>query len=207
MEEKTTVGITASKVLALIGSLILIRDAVGLFQSITALSILLGVFYVIFAAVIFISLNIISIPKLKIPYRWIILLIIGAVDLVFALFLSTGTYLSATIILTAFLIEFLSEKKTYMASKIVVLIGAGIAIYESIRLMGTASPISIVNGVFGIIFAIIAILSLQEKIDVKIPYEWWIILICGFVIFTWINWIGVGGIVIIIGFILILMAY
>jgi hypothetical protein len=182
------------------------QNAITLFYAGDIISILLGILYIAFAVIIFISLNIVNIPKLKIPFRWIILLVIGAVDLVLALFL-TGTYLSATIILTAFLIELLSEKKTYTASKIVVFIGACIAIYESIRLMGTASLISIVNGVFGIIFAIIAILSLQDKIDVKIPYEWWIILICGFVIFTWINWIGVGGIIILIGFILILMAY
>jgi hypothetical protein len=208
MGEKTGVGITASKVVSLIGSLILIRDAVGFFQTSNLLLILFGVFYIIFAALIFISLNIINIPKLKIPYRWIILLIIGAVVLVFA-FIWTSTYLSATLILTAFLLEFLSERKTYTSSKIVVLIGACIAIYESIRLMLIANPTTIVTGIFGIIFAVIILLSLQTQVDVKIPFVWWIILICGFVIFTWVSplYLGVAGTVILVGFILILMAY
>ncbi|MEJ2277846.1 MAG: hypothetical protein P8Y70_08885 [Candidatus Lokiarchaeota archaeon] len=206
MGEKTSLGITASKVVSLVGILVLIREAVILFQKTDLGSILFGVLWAVFAALIFFSLNIINLPKFKIPYRWIILLVIGAVLLVLAIFF-TKTYLSATLILIAFLLELLSEKKTYVESKIVVLIGACIAIYESIMLIISTDPSNVVAGIFGIIFAVIILLSLQQQVDVKVPYVWWIILISGFVIFTWVNFIGVAGTVIMVGFILILMAY
>ncbi|MEJ2249090.1 MAG: hypothetical protein P8Y97_05445 [Candidatus Lokiarchaeota archaeon] len=176
MGEKTSLGITASKVVSLVGILVLIREAVILFQKTDLGSILFGVLWAVFAALIFFSLNIINLPKFKIPYRWIILLVIGAVLLVLAIFF-TKTYLSATLILIAFLLELLSEKKTYVESKIVVLIGACIAIYESIMLIISTDPSNVVAGIFGIIFAVIILLSLQQQVDVKVPYVWWIILI------------------------------
>ena len=63
----------------------------------------------------------------------------------------------------------------------------------------------IARGIVGIIFAIILLLTLYDKIDIKIPYAWWVVLIIGFVIFTWIS--GVSGTIIMVAFILILMAF
>ena len=63
----------------------------------------------------------------------------------------------------------------------------------------------IIGEVLGIIFAIVLLLTLFDKIDIKIPYSWWVVLIIGFVIFTWVS--GVSGTIIMVAFILLLMAY
>ncbi|MFX1448245.1 MAG: hypothetical protein ACFFCG_08915, partial [Promethearchaeota archaeon] len=61
------------------------------------------------------------------------------------------------------------------------------------------------RAIIGIIFAIFLILTLYEKIDIKIPYSWWVVLIIGFVVVTWVS--GVSGTIIMVAFILLLMAY
>jgi hypothetical protein len=62
-----------------------------------------------------------------------------------------------------------------------------------------------VNAIFAIIFALILILSLWDKVDIKIPFAWWVVLIAGFVIFTWLSIFS--GTIIMVGFLLMLMAY
>jgi hypothetical protein len=54
-------------------------------------------------------------------------------------------------------------------------------------------------------FNSILLLTLFDKIDIKIPYSWWVVLIIGFVIFTWVS--GVSGTIIMVAFILLLMAF
>ena len=67
--------------------------------------------------------------------------------------------------------------------------------------------------VFGLLLVILLIIVIFDWVDLKvIDYSWWFVLIVGFVFFTWITpatYIGpaIGGILILIAFILILMAY
>jgi hypothetical protein len=204
--ETTKVGISASKVVALIGALIAIREAITYFfrAPSDALFILWGIIALVIAIFIFISLDIIDFKKFHLPFIWWILLIFGVALLLLAFFY-TGQYIACTLILIAFLLEFLSEKKTFIASKIVVLIGSCITIYESIMIFIGGASLLWVNAIFAIIFALILILSLWDKVDIKIPFAWWVVLIAGFVIFTWLSIFS--GTIIMVGFLLMLMAY
>ena len=204
MGETSKVGISASKVVALIGILILIRDSIFYFYTTDWVAILFGVFGLIIAFVVFDSLEIIDFKKIKIPFIWWVLLIIGLVLILFE-YLVGPSYLAGILVITAAILEFLSKKKSYIASKIVALIGAGWLIFESILFIMSGSISLIGRAIVGIIFAIILLLTLYDKIDIKIPYSWWVVLIIGFVIFTWIS--GVSGTIIMVAFILILMAF
>ncbi len=201
MGESSKVGISASKVVALIGTLILIRDSIFYFYTTNWMAILFGILGLIIAFLVFDSLEIIDFKKLKIPYIWWVLLIIGIVLLLFE-YLVGPSYLAGILVITAAIIEILSQKKSYAASKIVALIGACYLIYEAIMfILGGNIALAIV----GIIFGIILLLTLFDKIDIKIPYSWWVLLIIGFVIFSWVS--GVSGTIIMVAFILLLMAY
>ncbi len=201
MGESSKVGISASKVVALIGTLILIRDSIFYFYTAYWVAIIFGILGLIIAFFIFDSLEIIDFKKIKIPYIWWVLLIIGIVLLLFE-YLVGPSFLAGILVIIAAIIEILSQKKSYTASKIVALIGAGYLIYESIMfILGGNIAIAIV----GIIFAIVLLLTLFDKIDIKVPYSWWVVLIIGFVIFTWIT--PVSGTIIMVAFILLLMAY
>ena len=201
MGESSKVGISASKVVALIGTLVLIRDSIFYFYTGDIIPILLGVLGLIIAFVIFDSLEIIDLKKLKIPYIWWVLLIIGCLLILFELIVGQS-YLAGILVIIAAVIEIISQKKEYAASKIVTLIGACWVIYESI--MGILGG-SIALAIVGIIFGIILLLTLFDKVDIKVPYTWWVVLIIGFVIFTWVS--SVSGTIIMVGFILILMAF
>ncbi len=207
MGETSKVGISASKVVALIGTLILIRDSIFYFYTVDLIAILLGILGLIIAFVVFDSLEIIDFKKLKIPYIWWVLLIIGILLLLleFVVRSASSTFLAGILVITAAILEILSQKKSYTASKIVVLIGAGWLIYESIMGIIGGSITGIAKAIVGIIFAIILLLTLYDKIDIKIPYSWWVVLIIGFVIFTWVT--PVSGTIIMVAFILLLMAY
>ncbi|MHA1104690.1 MAG: hypothetical protein ACTSPN_03090 [Promethearchaeota archaeon] len=201
MGESSKVGISASKVVALIGTLILIRDSISYFYTTFWLAILLGIIGLIIAFVIFDSLEIIDLKKLKIPYIWWVLLIIGCLLILFE-YLVRSSYLAGILVIIAAIIEILSQKKEYAASKIVTLVGVCWVIYESIMfILGGSIALAIV----GIIFGIILLLTLFDKVDIKVPYTWWVVLIIGFVIFTWVS--TVSGTIIMVGFILILMAF
>ena len=79
MGETTKVGISASKVVALIGALIAIREAITYFfiASGNPLFILWGIIALVIAIFIFISLDIIDFKKFHLPFIWWILLIFG----------------------------------------------------------------------------------------------------------------------------------
>ncbi len=207
MGESSKVGISASKVVALIGILVLIRESITYFYSGYWVAILLGVIGLIIAFVVFDSLEIIDFKKLKIPYIWWVLLIIGILLILFR-YLASPTYtsfLAGILVITAAILEMLSQKKSYTASKIVALIGAGWLIFESILYIMSGNISLIGRAIVGIIFAIILLLTLYDKIDIKIPYAWWVVLLIGFVIFTWVT--SISGTIIMVAFILILMAF
>jgi hypothetical protein len=203
MVQASRVGISASKVIALISTLILIRDSIGYFYTRDALTIIFGIVGLILAFIVFDSLKIIDFQKIVIPFIWWVLLIIG-LFLILMEYLVGPNFLAGILMLVGSLIEFLSQKKPYPASRIVSLIGGGYTIFEAVSSMIGGNSTAIAIGIVAIIFAIVLILTLT-KIDIKIPYTWWVVLIIGFVVFTWFYL--VSGTIIMVAFILILMAY
>jgi hypothetical protein len=209
MGESSKVGISASKIVALIGTLVLIKMCIDFFMFYTGnwLAILFGILGLIIAFVVFDSLEIIDFKKLKVPYIWWVLLIIGIVLLLFE-YLVVGSFtffLAGILMIIAAVLEILSQKKSYTASKIVALIGGCYLIYESIMFILGGSLTGIARAIVGIIFAIILLITLFDKIDIKIPYAWWVVLIIGFVIFNWVT--PISGTIIMVAFILLLLAY
>ena len=200
MGETTKVGISASKVVALIGALVVIQVSISYFYT-SNVNILYGVIGLIFAAIIFISLEIVDTKKFKVPFLWWVLGLIGVLLILFG-YLAGSSYLAGILVLIAALLEFLSQKKTYAESKIVALIGAIYLIYESVMLFLSAS---IALSIVGFVFALLLILTLQNNIDIRVPYAWWVVLIIGFVVFTWVT--TISGTIIMVAFILILMDY
>lgn len=200
MGETSKIGISASKVVAFIATLILIRDCISYFYTTDVLAIIFGIVGLVLAFVVWASLGIIDMKKLVIPYYWWVLLIIG-LFLILVEYLVGPNYLAGILMITAAIVELLSQKKPYPASRIVALIGACYAIYEAIMdMLGGNIGAAIV----ALIFAIVLILTMTN-IDIKIPYTWWVVLIIGFVIFTWAY--TVSGTIIMVAFILILMAF
>jgi len=218
MNEVSTVStekITAPKLLAFIGMLSTLALGISYFYSagIDPLYVLWGIICLVIAFLIFASLKLIDFGPVKIPYQWWIILIFGVVLVLFAYFF-IGNYLPAILLCMAALIELIMQKKPYEASKMVALVGIGFSIYECFVLFLSGGIISIVNGVFGLILLIILLLIIFDVVDFKVlDYSWWLVLIIGFVIFTWVSpfaagfpVVGYGGTIIVIAFLLILMA-
>jgi hypothetical protein len=209
MGESSKVGISASKIVALIGTLVLIKMCIDFFllTPTSWVAILLGIIGLLIAFVVFDSLEIIDFKKLKVPYIWWVLLLIGIVLLLFEFLVreSYTFFLSGILMIIAAVLEILSQKKSYTASKIVAVIGACYLIYESIMYILDGNVLLGPPAIVGIIFAIILLLTLFDKIDIKIPYAWWVVLIIGFVIFYWVT--TISGTIILVAFILLLLAY
>ncbi len=224
MSEAPRGEISASKVIAFIGMLFTVYYAMVFFYNVslfTGIFVLWGIICLLIAFLIFITLGLISFgPLSKIPYKWWILLIFGAVLVLISFlsrfpFLSISYYLPAILILMAAFIELIMEKKPYKASKMVAIVGAIFAGYECVVLLLSGYTLYIINAVFGLILIVILFLLIFEVVDFKIfNYSWWVVLLIGFVIYTWISpyafgypVLHYGGTIILIAFILILMAF
>jgi len=214
MGEVTTEKITAPKLLAFIGMLYTLALGIAYFYAAAAvpLYVLWGIICLVIAFLIFVSLEFIDFGPLKIPYNWWIILIYGIVMILFAYFF-IGNYLPAILLCLAALIDFLMQKKPYKASKMVAIVGAGFGIYECFVLFMSGGAINILNGIFGLILLVILLLIIFDVVDFKvIDYSWWVVLIIGFVIFTWVSPFaagvvtGYGGTIILIAFLLIILA-
>ena len=46
--------------------------------------------------------------------------------------------------------------------------------------------LGLVNGIFGLILMIILLILLFDFFDIKIPYNWWVLLIIAFVMYTFV---------------------
>ena len=215
MNQVSTEKITAPTLLAFIGMLSTLALGISYFYNAGTdpLYILWGIICLVIAFLIFVSLELIDFGPVKIPYQWWIILIFGVVLLLFAYFF-IGNYLPAILLCMAALIELIMEKKSYEASKMVVLVGIGFSIYECFILFLSGVAIIVVNGVFGLILLIILLLIIFDVVDFKVlDYSWWLVLLIGFVIFTWVSpfaagfpVVGYGGTIILIAFLLILLA-
>jgi len=214
----TSDKITAPQIVAFIAVLILCSESVtALLASTDGLTILFGIIAIILAIVIFISLEFIDLSPVKIPNYWWLTLVFGVILVVLAFFSTAGfatwkPYLGGVLLIIAGLMEIFAEKKDILPSKLVALIGAGFAIYECIMIFAIfafSTPATIINPIIGIIVAVILIILVLDKIDIKIPYNWWVLLTIAFVIFTWVSplYAGIAGTVIMIAFILLILGY
>ena len=205
-EEETS----PSKFIALIGVLFMIFEAIAFFYQSDpeTIFILYGILEILFAAVIFLSLSLISLWKIKIPYFWWLLLVFGAVLVVFdflaadkgfvypLMLMLDFTYFPAILILLAGLIEFIQQKKEWKASLILTLLGAGFAVWDCILVFGywsrpgfagTRSGQYFTYGFFGLIAVIILLLTIQKWVDIKIPFTWWGLLTVGLLLFNMVT--------------------
>ncbi|MFX1569400.1 MAG: hypothetical protein ACFFCV_13645 [Promethearchaeota archaeon] len=189
--------LTAVKLLAFIGMLFLGFDAFTYFSAAAVpgneLWALFGILELVFAIVIFLGLNYWELMPISLPFTWWILLVIGVVTIIFGFVGLAISYWAGAIVTSAALIDLLAEKQGWKASKMMALVGAGFAIYDCIIIfMGVgnigapANTPVILNGVFGLILAIVLIIIIFDLVDIKIPWDWWVLLIIGFVFFTWV---------------------
>ncbi len=217
----STEELSGSKVAAFIGVLILCGESMTNFVIYSTaglggiFNLIYGLVSIILALVIFIMVAFIDLSPVKIPYLWWILAILGILLIVLAFFTTFQApkpYLGGVVVALAGVAELVInvQKRDLVASKFIAFSGAAFAIYESIMifLLYTA-VITIVGAVFGIIFGVILIILVLDKIDIKIPYNWWVVLTIGFVIFTYVSpfYSGIGGTVIMIAFILIIIGF
>jgi hypothetical protein len=212
--------ISAPKIVAFIAVLVLCQESITILLAATpgAFDLLFGILALVLAIVIFISLEFIDLSPVKIPYRWWLTLIFGVIFVALAWLTTapaTGTwkpYLGGVLLLIAAVMEILAEKKNIVHSKFVAIVGAGFAIYECINifiLYAFATTATIINPIIGLIAAAILIIIVLGKIDIKIPYTWWVVLTIGFIVFTWVSplYAGIGGTVIMISFILLIIGF
>lgn len=227
-----------SKFIALIGVLFMIFEAIAFFYQSDpeGIFILYGLLEILFAAVIFLSLSLISLWKIKIPYFWWLLLVFGVILVIFdflavdagfvypLMFILDFTYFPAVLILLAGLIELIQQKKEWKASMILTLLGAGFAIYDCILLFmvygDSENGEHFTYGFFGLIAVIILLLTIQDWFDIKIPFTWWGLLTVGLLLFMMVTPYaseysyseelavgGFGGAILLIAFVLHLKDY
>lgn len=202
--KNTSIGLTASKLVALVGALQVITDSLGLFSA-GWLGILGGILGIIFAVFIFVSLNIVEIKKINLPYEWWLLLIFGIVLIVLSMFVS-GSFLGGVILIIAAILDLLAGKKSIGASRLVVLIGAGWTIYDAVMLFMTGDVVNIILAIIGIALGVILFIASDVVVKNKIPFEWWLVLLIGFVLYALISAFIMSGTIILIGFLLMLVA-
>jgi len=167
----------------------------------TELYALFGIIELVFAIIIFLGLNYWELIPIKLPFTWWLLLIIGVVTIIFGFFNAdypavTNSWWAGTIVTMAALIDLFAEKRGWKASKMMALLGAAFGIYDCIIIFmgmaevtgagGTVATSVALNGVFGLILAIVLIIIIFDLVDIKIPYAWWVLLIIGFVFFMWV---------------------
>lgn len=220
---------SAMVLLAMLAVLFWFFDAVGYFSAVvpgTELLILYGILELVFALYVFLALALWDLIPFKIPFYWWLLLVLGVVTLIFGYLGSTASYWAGTLAIMAALVDFFGGKKGWKANKMMALLGAAIGIYECILLFYAISLAMSVDlllaGLFGLILCIILIILIFDFVDIKIPYEWWVLLIIGFMFFQWISvyaWFvavtlipplpiaGWGGQVLLIAFILRLLDF
>jgi hypothetical protein len=146
-------------------------------------------------------------------YRFEVLLILGLVVIFFemlSILFALGTLgalavmLGGILVITSAIMEILIKKeKTIKPSKLVALIGIIITIIEIIYLFAVPNFPNVWDACVGIVVIVLLLLSMYEKIKF-IPYQWWMVLILGFVLFGWVS-PGTGGTIILISFILMLL--
>jgi hypothetical protein len=117
--------------------------------------------------------------------------------------------LGGIILFIAAIMEIIKEKDI-KPSKFMCLFGCAMAIFEAIVLYMTISLPTYWDATLAVIVVIILLLSIFKVIKF-IPYEWWMVLILGFILWGWVNPTGtisgggLGGTLVLISFILMLL--
>ncbi|TFF98687.1 MAG: hypothetical protein EU547_00795 [Promethearchaeota archaeon] len=196
------------------------------------LNIICGVFLYILGVIIILMIGIVEISikyleKIEILeklYRFEFIFVFAGLTILFEV-LSTlylepnipitiylSVLLGGVLLVIAAILEIIKDKDVIKPSKFVCLFGCGYSVVEAIILFITL-PLAFSNywdGSVAIIVVILLLLSLFEKIKF-IPYEWWMVLILGFILWGWVNPVGsisgggVGGTLVLISFILMLI--
>lgn len=193
--------LSAMKIVGLIAVLFWFYDAVSYFQAYAAqvmlfttgdsLLILFGILELVFALYVFLALKYWELIPIKLPFFWWLLLILGVVTLIFGYLGGALSYWAGTVAIMAALGNLFNEKKGWKVSKMWALLGAALGIYECILLFYAYSlaPAAdlLVAGIFGLILCILLIIIIFDFVDIRIPYEWWVLLIIGFMFFSWIS--------------------
>lgn len=205
--------ITAPKTILIIAMLFMLAEAVAYFWladaafADDAILILYGILNLVFLAVIFISLDLVSLGPVKIPYFWWINLIIGVLLILFSYLVaevygyalefaalgivwgsSIAPYFAGALVLLAVFIELITTKKDIKASKLITLLGIALTIWDCVAIfLHAPTDIAFVHAVFGIILAIILLILVLDLVDIKIQFTWWVFLTIAFVIFTWVS--------------------
>jgi len=219
------------KIVALMAALSVILQGSNLFWTgvnfLIPLSVLTGIFLFILGVILILTIDILNFgdPMLKRIevfekfYRFEVLLILGIVVILFEMLsinFNIGTagafavMLGGILVINAAVMEILIKKeKTMKPSKLVALFGIIITIIEVVYLFAAPSLSSIWDAIVGIVVIILLLLSMYDKIKF-IPYQWWMVLILGFILYGWVSpigtgAIGTGGTVILISFILMLL--
>jgi len=182
---------TPTKLVLFIAMLLIFAQAIAYFYAaiLLPIAILYGIICLVFVIIIFISLDLISLGPLKLPYFWWLMLIIGALLILFD-YLNDGSYLTGTIVILAVLMELIGEKMKLAGCKFMVFFGVLFGIWDCITIFIGYAPggeLGLVNGIFGLILMIILLILLFDFFDIKIPYNWWVLLIIAFVMYTFVD--------------------
>ena len=237
-EERTKLDLSAPKILALMGILLLFREAVGWVwmgndndsATLIAWGIIEILIFCSIALIVLLSTVVdlrVEILK-KIYFNGIPMILIGflivlinGVAIVPGIYedagifpdppdamqiMGSGVLMAGVILMVAGLMELILWKKEMKASLLLVLFGIIYAFIEIILCFVVSSQVATVDetdtlvgryayyGVIGIIFLIYLLFIMQDKIKVpyiKMPYDWWTVLIIAFVFVIWIVPIGV----------------
>ncbi len=203
---------TAPKVMYFVGMLFLLLDAVAYFwladSSFTgdSLLIIFGVLHLVFIIIMFLSLELVGTGRVKIPYFWWLMLIIGALAIVFS-YLTANLwdygeeylqlleifsfvpipYFTGGLIVLGVLTEVMPKIKDLKSSKVVAMVGILFTIYDCIVIIILyTQTFFLITAIFGLILAAILLIIVLDLIDIRIPNTWWVILTFAFVIYIWV---------------------
>jgi len=191
---------------------------------------IIGVLIILMIGIVEISIKYLEkVEILEKLYRFEVLFVFAALTILFEVLgtlyledaLEYSVYLSVLIggvlLVIAAILEIIKEKDI-KPSKVMILCGCGYAVFEAIILFIT-TPLVFENywdGSIAIIIVILLLLAIFNKIKF-IPYEWWMVLIFGVILWGWVNPAltvvgipsltggGIGGTLVLISFILMLL--
>jgi hypothetical protein len=208
--------ITPTKLVLFIAMLFIFAKAIGYFISalLVPLLILHGILCLVFVFIIFVSLDLIGLGPIKIPYWWWLMLIIGVILIIMELPLGVhvgGDYFTGTLVILAVLMKLVGEKIKLEGCKFIIFFGILFGIWDCVAIFIGYAPgleLWLVNAIFGLILMIILLILLFGLFDIKIPFKWWVLLIIAFVMYQFVSPFaggypvtGYGGLLLMIGFV------
>lgn len=161
---------SAPKVILFIAMLFMLWEAVRYLGS-GGIGILYGIFEIIFIVIIFISLSFVSTKPVELPYYWWIFLILGVILILFSFLQNVFIqFFTGFLLILAVIVELICEKKEFKASKLMLLVGIALSLYDSIMCLFLSNA-GIGPGVIGLILLIILLILVLDLFDIKIPMK------------------------------------